>query len=768
MNFRLLKQSVLKFVLAITFTAGTFITPIQAQDQKQIALIPYPQELKLGAGTFTLSNGTTIITEDKSFSNEALQLKALIAQYLGKSTGNAKNNKSVIRLSLDNQITAPEAYKINISVNEVVLKAKDPAGMFRAIQTIRQLLPANEGKFGLAKTVALPVLQIADQPTYEWRGMHLDVSRHFFSLDYLRKFIDLLALYKFNKFHLHLSDDQGWRIEIKKYPKLTEEGAWRSFNNQDSLCIERSKDNPDFIIDPKHIVNQNGKVKYGGFYTQEEMKALVAYAAAKHVTIIPEIDMPGHMMAAINSYPFLVGSGQNKWNEVFTTPISPCSDEVFQFAENIFDEIMEIFPSQYIHVGGDEVDRSSWEKSPMCKEFMQRHGLKTSAELQSYFINHMEKYFNTKGRKLIGWDEILEDGISPTAMVMYWRSWVPNAPVKAAKNGNKVIMSPGNPLYFDADPDQNSVSNVYHFNPIPKGLTAEEEKGIIGAQANTWAEKIPSENRADYMIFPRMTALAERLWTNKDLYASYTDRLTQHFPRLQALKVNYRLPDIEGLVEKNVFTDVTELNPKKPLPDLILRYTTDCSIPTERSTELIKALIIKDNLKVQLAAFTKTGIRGDVYKMEYNKQPLAGAVKVANAQAGLQCAYYPGAYKSAKLMTGKPAAVYTMQSVAVPEQATAPSFGLKYSGYLNIPEDGVYSFYLTCDDGGILKVGPLETVNNDGWHPPVEKGGQAALKKGLQPIALDFVEGGGGYTLKLKYSLNGSAPIDVPSEWLMH
>jgi hexosaminidase len=768
MNNTPLKRTTLRLLLAIALAGSTITSPLHAQEQPQIALIPYPTELSMGTGNFTLSPSTSILTEDKRFANEAAQLNALLAQYLGKPLGNSKTGKSLFRLQFDPQISAPEAYKVEVTTNEVVLKAKEPAGMFRAVQTIRQLLPANEGKAGFTKRLNIPVLKIADQPAYDWRGMHLDVSRHFFSMDYLHKFIDLMALYKFNKFHLHMTDDQGWRVEIKKYPKLTEQGAWRSFNNQDSLCIERSKENPDFAIDPRFIVNRNGKQQYGGFYTQKELKELVAYAAAKHITIIPEVDMPGHMMAAINSYPFLVGAGENKWNEVFTTPISPCSDDVFKFAEDIFSEIIDIFPSKYIHVGGDEVDRSSWEKSPVCKEFMARHGLKTSGELQSYFINHMEKFFNSKGRQLIGWDEILEDGISSTAMVMYWRSWVPNAPVKAAKNGNKVIMSPGNPLYFDADPDHTSVYNVYHFNPIPKGLTAAEAKGIIGAQANTWAEKIPSENRAEYMIYPRMTALAERLWTNKELYKSYQERLTQHFPRLEALKVNYRLPDIEGLVEKNVFTDVTTLNPKKPLPTLTLRYTTDGSQPTEKSTELNKPLVIRDNLKVQLAAFSRTGIRGDIYKLEYSKQPLAAAAQVGNVKSGLQCAYYPGPYKSATLMNGQPAATYTVTNVEVPKEANADSFGVKFSGYLNIPQDGVYSFYLTCDDGGILKVGPLETVNNDGWHPPMEKSGQAALRKGLQPIALDFVEGGGGYTLKLKYSLNGSTPVDVPSDWLMH
>ncbi len=768
MNYSPLKQVALRCFLAITLAGGIFASPVQAQNQQQLALIPYPTEVKLGTGNFSLSSATSIVTETKQFANEAAQLNTLVAQYLGKPLGTAKSSKSQIRLQFDNGITAPEGYMVDITANQVILKAKEPAGMFRAVQTLRQLLPANEGKNGFTPTIQLPVLHIADQPAYEWRGMHLDVSRHFFSMDYLHKFIDLMALYKFNKFHLHLTDDQGWRIEIKKYPKLTEEGAWRTFNNQDSVCMDRAKENPDFNIDPRFIVNKNGKQQYGGFYTQKQMRELVAYAASKHITIIPEIDMPGHMMAAINSYPFLVGAGENKWNEVFTTPISPCSDDVLKFAEDIFAEIIDIFPSKYIHVGGDEVDRTSWEKSPVCKEFMARHGLKNSAELQSFFINHMEKFFNSKGRQLIGWDEILEDGISSTAMVMYWRSWVPNAPVKAAKNGNKVIMSPGNPLYFDADPDQTSVYNVYHFNPIPNGLTAAEAKGIIGAQANTWAEKIPSENRAEYMIFPRMTALAERLWTNQDLYTGYMERLSRHFARLEALKVNYRLPDIQGLVERNVFTDVTELNPKKPLADLTLRYTTDGTQPTTSSKELTGPLVIKDNLKVQLAAFSKTGIRGDIYKLDYNKQALAPAAKVASTQAGLQCAYYPGAYKSATLMSGAPKAVYTVNAVEVPKEANAPTFGVKFSGYLDLPEDGVYSFFLTCDDGGILKVGPLETVNNDGWHPPMEKSGQAALKKGLQPIALDFVEGGGGYTLKLKYSLNGSAPADIPASWLKH
>lgn len=750
----------------LLFCAGFFTVKAQ-ETNTNFPLIPYPTALTAGKGSFSITANTHLVSEDPRFANEAEQLNLLLEQYLGKPLKQGGTAQHNITLRYDDSIKFPEGYQLNSTQNAVILVAKEAAGMFRAVETLRQLLPADEHNPKLLTKLSLPAVIISDHPAYAWRGMHLDVSRHFFSLNYLRKFIDLLALYKFNKFHLHLTDDQGWRIEIKKYPKLTEEGAWRTFNNQDSLCMTKAKDNPDFIIDPKHIIRRNGKTLYGGFYTQQEMKGVVAYAAARHIDIIPEIDMPGHMMAAITSYPFLSCTGGSKFGKLFTTPICLSNESAYEFAQNVFTEIMDIFPSQYIHIGGDEVDRSSWEQSESTKVFMAKNSIKTSAELQSYFINRMEKFFISKGRKLIGWDEILEDGISSTAMVMYWRSWVPNAPIKAAKNGNLVVMSPGNPLYFDTDPDANSVYNAYHFNPIPKGLTAAEAKGIIGAQANTWSEKIPTESRTDYMVFPRMTALAERLWTDKDLYNSYLERLKLNFPRLDALYVHYRLPDIPGLVGQSVFTDQAVLNPEKPLPNSTLRYTTDGSLPDSNSTPLNAAFTIEKSMFIRLAAFTPNGSRGDVYNLHYMQQALAEPAKVATAN-GLICNYFPGEYKSAKLMSGQPKLAIKVDEIVVPKEASAPGFGLKYAGFLDIPADGIYSFYLTCDDGGILQIADREVVNNDGWHAPIEKSGQVALKKGLQSITLNFVEGGGGYTLKLKYSVNGSALTEVPSAWLKH
>ena len=738
----------------------------------QFPIVPYPQKVVPGIGRFTFTAKTKItIPANRSFQQEASLLNELLPQKLtitAQATSSALKN--TIRLLKDLSITTEEGYRIEITADQVNIYAGKSAGIFRAVESIRQLLPVElENKsFKSSTPISLPSVLIEDAPVYAWRGMHLDVARHFFSIGYLKKFIDLLALYKFNKFHLHLTDDQGWRMEIKKYPLLTEIGAWRTFNNQDSACIKKSVVNPDFALDPKHIVTKNGKTMYGGFYTQTQLKDLVSYATKRHIEIIPEIDMPGHMMAAINAYPFLTCNGENKWGELFTKPICPCSESTFTFAEDVFKEVMAIFPSKYIHIGGDEVDRSDWAKSAVCKAFMEKEGIKDLPGLQSYFINRMERFFNAHDRKLIGWDEILEGGISPTALVMYWRSWVPKAPIEAAKNGNKVIMSPGNPLYFDTPPDQNSIYNVFHFKPVPAGLTQKEAKGIIGAQANLWTENVPSENRADYMYFPRMTSLAENLWNGQYDYPRYLNNLQPQYARLDLLNVHYRLPDIKGLVEEYVFTDQALINLQKPLANSTLRYTTDGSRPSSKSTVLNGSLNINTNTLVKLAAFKSDGSLGDVYNLNFTKQALAEPIS-KSVQAGLQCNFYPGSYKSSTLLDAvKPTKVFVTKQVIVPDSAQAPSFGLQYLGYIAIPLEGIYSFYLTCDDGGILKIADRMVVDNDGWHAPVERSGQAALKKGLHPFKLSFVEGGGGYTLKLKYSKDGSAPVEVPDAWLKH
>jgi hexosaminidase len=742
----------------------------QAQDLAQrYPLIPYPASLTPAQGQFTLTAQTALLVQDKRFTNEANILQTLLQPSLGKRLP-TNGSGSTIMLRHDPTITAAEGYKLSITPRQITLSANEPAGMFRAVQTIRQLLPVSIEQKG-GKTVSsltLPAVQIQDQPAYAWRGMHLDVSRHFFSMEYLRTFVDWLALYKFNKFHLHLTDDQGWRLEIKAYPKLTSEGAWRTFNNQDSVVLKRAVTNPDFNLPKQHLRQQNGQTQYGGFYTQAQMRDLIAYAAAKHIEIIPEIDMPGHLTAAIKAYPSLSCTGQEGWGRTFSVPICPCNEPTYQFTEAVLSEIIALFPSKYVHIGADEVEKTTWSQSPACQELMKREGIKNVEELQSYFVRRVEKFIQSKGKKLMVWDDALEGGLDSSAAVMYWRSWVKDAPVKAAKNGNTVVMTPVSTLYFDSPPGIQSVENVYNLTVAPDGITPAQHKLFMGAQANIWTEYIPTQNRVEYMAMPRLTALSEVVWTNKKDFASYQQRLLQHFLRMEALGIHYRLPDLTGFAEENVFVDKAALRIKKPLPSYSLRYTIDGSQPTVSSTEMKDELAISTPQTINVAAFTPSGLRGDVYTLRYQQQAYAEPVAFTSPKPGLRCSYYKQAFRETKLMKQQKAdSTYTINNVVVPKSVNAPSFGIQFRGYLTVPETGVYSFFYTCDDGGILRIADRMVVDNDGNHFPIEKSGQVALSKGAHPFEADFIEGGGGFTLKLKYSLNGSAPADIPDSWFV-
>ncbi|MCU7551835.1 family 20 glycosylhydrolase [Chitinophagaceae bacterium LB-8] len=744
------------------------VTNSTAQQITDYPIIPYPSYLKPGKGSFII-NEHTQINADNIFEREVSFLKELLRNASGYSIKETKlQAKGTINLQQDNNLSNEEGYYLSIKPETILITAKTNTGIYRALQTIRQLLPYNvETNNTTKKAISLPTLEIQDEPVYHWRGMHLDVSRHFFSIDYLKKFMDVMALYKMNKLHLHLTDDQGWRIEIKKYPKLTEEGAWRTFNNQDSACMKLAKENPDMAIDTMHIIHKNGKTLYGGFYKQEQIKELVAYATSRHIDIIPEIDMPGHMMAAIYAYPNLSCEGGSQWGALFSTPICPCKESTFAFAEDVFNEIFELFPSEYVHLGADEVDRKTWMNAQACKELMEKEGLKSPEDLQSYFVKRMEKFFHSKGKKLIGWDEILEGGVSKTAYVMYWQSWVPEAPVKAAKSGNYVIMTPGNPLYFDYPPDIHSLKNIYSFNVVPAALNANEAKFIMGAQANIWTEYIPSEKRADFMYMPRMTALAERLWSKQLDYTSYRGRLIKHYPRLDALKINYRQPDLTGFTQQNVFTDKAILQVQKELPTLNVRYTLDGSIPAATSPVLPGRYTITKPLTIKMAAFNEQGVRGEIYTIQYRKETFAKPVVVQTNKEGLKTSYYKKYFKSATLLDGQdPDSIFVSKDFIVPSSITAPSFGLQYEGYIQIPETGIYSFYLTCDDGGILYIGDKEVVNNDGLHSAIQKTGQVALQKGQYPLRLAFIEGGGGFKLELKYGKGNTEAQDIPGRWL--
>lgn len=744
-----------------------FIIPLFPQNHKTPSLIPYPTEIHLNKGYFVLSKNTQIINEDKNlFEHEKALLKSIL-ESATKDIKPASNQNNIIRIQYSTLADNDEGYTLNILPEEISIGAKTSAGVFYAIQTIRQLILLQSQTNDIVK---LPALNIIDKPAFEWRGNMIDVSRHFFSIEYLKKHIDRLAFYKMNKLHLHLTDDQGWRIEIKKYPELTQQGALRTFNGQDSACIKKSEENIDFQIDPRYITTNNGKETYGGFFTQNEIKDLITYAQERHIEIIPEIDMPGHMMSAINIYPDLTDSDYKGWGKIFSTPLCACKEEAYTFVENVLSEIMELFPSKYIHIGADEVDKTTWENSELCKKLTERENIKTLNEIQSYFVHRVHDYVKSKNKIVIGWDEVLEGGINEDITIMYWRGWESNAPLKAVTNGNEVIMSPTNPLYFDYLPDRSSLRTVYNMNVVYDNIPPDKAYLIKGAQANLWTEMVPTESRSEFQMFPRITALAERVWTNKDLFEDYSNRLTDHYPIMDQMNIKYRLPDLTGFALESVYIGETEFDVKSQLKNMNIHYTTNGSIPSKNSPILTKPLKISEPSTLKFALFSPNSAKGDIYTVNYKKTTYAKPVKIDTKalKTGLTCDFFNQPVDKTTKIKGDPDKKFIVNNLLVPAEAKVPTFGLKFDGYINVPETGIYSFYFTCDDSGILYIADRLVVDNEGPHSPVEKSGQVALEKGLHKFHLDFVEGGGGYTLYMQYSLNNGEVKDIPNSWFVH
>lgn len=513
------------------------------------AIIPLPATMEMKKGGFLVDSETMIIYAGDSLENEA----DFLSQWLDTASGEkimmthdeGKGNHGIF-LTLDPSMTADEGYKLDVAYDRIDLSAKEPKGILYGIQSLRMLMPPN-GEKEAVTDLTIPAVYIEDAPRYVYRGMHLDVGRHMFPVAFIKKYIDLLALHKMNRFHWHLTEDQGWRIEIKKYPKLTEVGGTRK-----ETMVEKN-------FDP---YKGDGE-EYGGFYTQDEVKDIVAYAKKRHIVIIPEIEMPGHARAALAAYPEF-GNDTGPY-EVATTwgvfdEIYAPKEETFKFLEDVLMEVMDLFPSEYIHIGGDEAPKTEWKKSTQAQQVIKREGLKDAHELQSYFIQRIEKFLNGHGRQIIGWDEILEGGLAPNATVMSWRG--SQGGIDAAKQGHDVIMTPNTHLYFDHYQSKNEdeplaiggflpVEKVYSLDPTPEELNAEEAKHILGAQANIWTEYIKTTEQVEYMALPRMSALAEVDWTPKDKkdWDDFKSRLEKMAERYDALGYNYA---------KHVFND----NPK--------------------------------------------------------------------------------------------------------------------------------------------------------------------------------------------------------------
>ncbi len=557
-------------------------------------------------GQFELSSNTQLLVQDPAaFPQEVTYFQSLMKQVVGSELA-AKNGANSIEIRQSAEHTNPESYSLEIRSDKIILEAGHPQGIFYGMTTLRQLLPATGERGNVSAQYFLPALSIQDSPKYKWRAMHLDVSRHFFSMDCLHRYVDLLSLYKLNKLHLHLTDDQGWRMEIKKYPALTEKGAWREFNKHDSICIDRSKEDARFALDPKHIKMQGEKPVYGGYYTQEELREFVAYAQSKHVEIVPEIDMPGHMMAAIELFPELSCGGTAGWGKVFSTPLCPINEEVYTFVENVLTEVMDVFTSQYIHIGADEVDKSQWEESVACQQFMKANGMQDVEELQGYFVNRVSDFLIKNGKQVVVWDEAITGDLDPSVSVMYWRAWVASVPDKVVKKGNDVILAPGDPFYF-SNP-KSKLFDIYNKQLLGSKFPAELSHKIKGMQACLWTETIPTEELADALIFPDALALAERAWSsdeNQD-WDSFKSRLKPQLQRLEdmGVQIDYA-PSSELLPFLNVDKELQQIGVRfeSEMSEPTIYYTTDGTTPTVNSKLYEGEFFVKGSASIHAAVF---------------------------------------------------------------------------------------------------------------------------------------------------------------------
>lgn len=497
-----------------------------------ITIVPRPVSVQELQGVFRLSSAT-VITAEPDARPMALQFRDQLSSEFGVSARfSAKPvRKNSISFALDKSMPE-EGYKLKIEPDGITITGR-PAGLFYGTQSLLQLLPP-AGK----APYSVPAVEIQDQPRFPYRGVHLDTGRHMFPVDFLKRYIDLAARYKLNRFHWHLTEDQGWRIEIKKYPRLTEIGARRR----------------ETIVGHADRSDKYDGTFYGGFYTQDQVRDVVAYAASRFITVIPEIEMPGHAQAALASYPqFACTAGPfevaTTWG-VFKDVFCP-KEETFAFLEEVLTEVMGLFPSKYIHIGGDECPKDRWKESPITQGIMKREGLKDEQELQSYFIRRIEKFINSKGRRIIGWDEILEGGLAPDATVMSWRG--EEGGIAAAKQHHNVVMTPTDYVYLDyyqGPPEKEplaiggnlTLANVYSYNPLPAALSADDQKYIQGAQANVWTEYMKEPRDVEYMVFPRLLALAEVVWTPQETrnYDEFLTRVPAQLERLKKDGVNFR------------------------------------------------------------------------------------------------------------------------------------------------------------------------------------------------------------------------------------
>ncbi len=727
---------------------------------RDLHLMPWPGAVRLERGTLPLAALKAVALSDPN-DVEAKALARYTADLFRAQTGvgltvspspvtTPPAGSVTLLLRKDEPRAHPEQYVLEVTPQSVLVSAPTHAGLFYGLQTLRQLLP-----IGGESPRALPAVRIDDVPRFAYRGMHLDVGRHFFPVAFVKRYIDLMAMYKMNTFHWHLTEDQGWRIAIEKYPRLTDVGSCRK-----ETILEKNFD--PYIGDG---------TPYCGFYTQDEIREVVAHARSRYVTVIPEIEMPGHSLAALAAYPeYACTPGPF---EVATTwgvhaDIYCPTEETFGFLRDVLSEVMDLFPGRYIHIGGDEAPKARWEESEIAQEILRREGLADAHELQSYFVSRIEQFLLQHDRRLIGWDEILEGGLAPEATVMSWRGTVGG--IEAARQGHDVIMTPWSDVYFDyyqGDPAFEPLAiggflpleQVYGFEPVPDELTPTEARHVLGAQGNVWTEYMKTTDYVEYMVFPRLLALSEVVWSPKSVrnWDHFVARLPRQFHLLDRFGVNYRLPPVLGLEEDRITLGDTVMVSLGTLTgDAEIRYTLNGSDPSATSVRYIDPLslaVTADGVTVTARAFVAGGRASPARSATFRRATLQApaAVDPTSLQAGLRYLYFEAEVARVDALVNHGAvAVGVSDDVAIPTDARDEHVGLVFSGYVKIDRDGIYTFHLTSDDGSTLHVGDRLVVNNDGPHGPSAKRGSIALAAGYHPITVGFFQGSGDKELRLE------------------
>jgi hexosaminidase len=710
--------------------------------QSTISVVPKPNQITVGQGTFAFKNGMAICAPAGSEACKVLSGKLAKAAgiVLGKT---ADAQKADIVLSLDKTGSMPaEGYSLNVSAKKITVDAATETGLYYGVQTLLQLLPPQiESNIKTVAKWAVPCVAVNDAPRFSYRGIHLDCCRHFLPVGHIKKFLDMFAMYKINRFHWHLTEDQAWRIEIKRYPKLTSIGSVRT---------------------------EYDGTQDKGFYTQEQIKEIVKYAADRHIEVIPEIEMPGHALAALTAYPEYSCTGgpfrvRNVWG---VEPDVYCAgnEQTYTFLSNILDEVCKLFPSPYIHIGGDECPKDRWKVCPKCQALMKAQGLKNENELQSYFTKRMEKILEQKGKKIIGWDEILEGGIAPSATVMSWRG--EQGGIDAANAGHDVIMTPGDYLYIDhyqGDPNCESVKigglttlqTTYEYDPVPKSIATDKAHHVLGLQGNLWSEYLYTPDLFDYQLFPRLTAIAETGWTDKT--GKNTDDFVQRIDdqqiRWDKHGINYYIPMPEGNTNFIRFTDQAKVAFTTNRPVKMV-YTLDGTIPTGASKTYTQPLTVDKNTTLKIRSVLPQGKLSNVRTLKLTKTQLYGAQKVEGLKPGLKMRYTTQGklWQVAQLQ-----AVKNMKDTIVTNvrdffkltNGEQPGGAAIFTGYIYVEKTGQYAIH--CVSDRLYLNGNLVIDNNGKIKKNAQTDLTMPLEAGYHPvkiILLNRISGG------------------VPSSWL--